>query len=182
VPQGIFWLEAETIAPDGTIVQWWKVINLFRLPFRLRVAAQVASTNLGPTVSTTQQFCTTPPPRVGAAAFANDKPPLVPGRIYLPNEVDSAAAQAPNSAMPVYPATLRASGVSGAVTARFVLDPDGRVQTETIQIVRSDHPDFSDAVRTALSRARYLPAILHGVRVHTLVTQSFTFSITTRPL
>jgi protein TonB len=72
---------------------------------------------------------------------------------------------------------LRTAGIEGHVMAQFVVDSTGRVQLATLQVLESQHPLFTAAVRTALSRMRFLPAEAGGARVAQLVQQSFQFTV-----
>jgi protein TonB len=69
----------------------------------------------------------------------------------------------------MYPPTLRDRFRDGDVVARFVVDTTGRVEPQTVTIVRSSHPLFTAAVRAALPRSRYSPAELNGRRVRQVV-------------
>jgi TonB family protein len=81
------------------------------------------------------------------------------------------------SAAPVYPRDLLAVGVEGLVQAIYVVDSTGRVDTTTIEVVRSDDPRFTASVRTALGQMRFRPAKRGGKTVRQLVAQQFRFSI-----
>ena len=77
---------------------------------------------------------------------------------------------------PHYPDALRQMGVEGRVVARFVVDTAGRVEVAFVEYVEATHQLFADAVRTALARARFVPAEAGGRRVRQLVVQRFIFS------
>ena len=81
-----------------------------------------------------------------------------------------------NPAAPLYPNALRASGVSGRVEARFVIDTTGRVELDGLAM-ESWHPLFSDAVRSALSRFRFSPGEAGGRKVRTMVQMPFVFTL-----
>jgi TonB family protein len=98
--------------------------------------------------------------------------------IFTADQVDQSAS--PDSAQPIavkYPPSLFAAGVGGTVLAEFVVDTEGRIEYESLDIVSSSHPLFSDAVRQALESARYKPAIRKGTAVRQLVQQPFDFSV-----
>lgn len=97
--------------------------------------------------------------------------------VFLESEVERPVAVLPGTAGPVYPETLRAAGIEGQVLAQFVVDSAGRVELATFQVLDSQHPLFVAAVRSALSRIRYLPAEARGARVAQLVQQSFHFTV-----
>lgn len=97
--------------------------------------------------------------------------------VFLESEVEKPVAVLPGTAGPAYPETLRAAGVEGQVMAQFVVDSTGRVELSTFRALESQHPLFTAAVRSALSRMRFLPAEARGARVAQLVQQSFQFTV-----
>ena len=102
----------------------------------------------------------------------------IAGRAFLSDAVDTKVDVDPTSKVkPAYPASLRDAGIEGEVLARFVVDSTGRVDTASIQIVRSAHRFFTESVRAALARMHYLPAIKDGRRVRQVLEQPFTFFI-----
>jgi protein TonB len=102
--------------------------------------------------------------------------PAVNG-VFLQNEVEKPVMVLPGTTGPAYPEMLRTAGIEGHVMAQFVVDSTGRVQLATLQVLESQHPLFTAAVRTALSRMRFLPAEAGGARVAQLVQQSFQFTV-----
>lgn len=117
---------------------------------------------------------------------AGDQTPSVPEAPAAPNqetalteiEVDSAVVRDPTSSAPVYPAALLAQRIEGATFVHYVVDTLGRVDTTTIQVIRSTHPEFAAAVRQALAGMRFRPAIQASQRVRQWVQQNFSFRIT----
>lgn len=59
----------------------------------------------------------------------------------------------------------------------FVVDTLGRAELGSLRILKSTHPLFSAAVRNALPRMRFLPAMRAGVKVRELVQQPFVFNV-----
>jgi protein TonB len=97
-------------------------------------------------------------------------------QVYTADEVDTPAHPDSASALePVYPDSLFTAGVSGTVTAEFVVDTTGDVLIDTFGVLSSTHPEFTAAVRNALVRASYVPATLAGRPVKQVVHQPFTF-------
>lgn len=94
---------------------------------------------------------------------------------YEVGEVEVSAAPLSRTG-PEYPEWAIRNGVSGAVTARFVVDASGRVESD-IAILDSTSPEFSAAVRTFLRRARYRAARVRGRPVRQLVEQRFVFAL-----
>jgi periplasmic protein TonB len=105
-----------------------------------------------------------PASRGGAAAFTE-------------LEVDKPVVMAPGMAAPLYPASLRAAGLSGNVIVEFVVDTLGRVEDGSSRVVSADHPLFAASVRSALPTYRFLPAEAQGRRVRQLVRLPFRFSL-----
>jgi protein TonB len=91
--------------------------------------------------------------------------------------VDWAARPKPNNPSPVYPTALRSAQLEGAVVAQFIVDTLGRAEPASINIKEATHPLFGDAVRQALLRSRYEPAMASNRRVRQLVEQRFTFTL-----
>lgn len=98
--------------------------------------------------------------------------------VYSELQVDRPVAVTPGTQGPLYPEPLRAAGIEGAVLAQFIVDTLGRAELASFVAVKSDQPQFAEAVRTALARMRFLPAEAGGRKVRQLVQQSFQFSVT----
>jgi len=96
---------------------------------------------------------------------------------YSEIEVDSTVTLDPTAEGPHYPPALLKAGVQGVVYARFVVDTSGHVDTASITTLDRPHPEFVAAVRTALVKMTYRPAILQGHAVSQLVEQPFVFRI-----
>ncbi|HEX6630425.1 MAG TPA: M56 family metallopeptidase, partial [Gemmatimonadaceae bacterium] len=79
--------------------------------------------------------------------------------------------QVVSGAGPVYPAALRAQGVTGQVIAQFVVDVDGSVVPGTFKVIESSHELFAQAVEAAVLEMRFRPAVTDGHRVRQLVQQ-----------
>lgn len=78
---------------------------------------------------------------------------------------------------PVYPQQLRAANIEGRVLVAFVVRPDSTVDMSTVVIRKSDHEQFSVAVRAALEKMRFKPAAPNGVPVSALMELPFIFSL-----
>jgi protein TonB len=63
------------------------------------------------------------------------------------------------------------------VLTQFVVDDRGRVDTSSIKVLKSTHPAFTAAVRTALASFRYSPAEVSGRPVRQLVQEPFMFTL-----
>jgi TonB family protein len=104
-------------------------------------------------------------------------PPFLVQKVYSAIQVDEEVERYPYSAAPEYPPELSARGVEGKVEATYVVDARGRVDTTTIQVMRSDDPRFTESVRTALGQALFRPAKRAGQSVPQLVQQRFSFKL-----
>lgn len=93
-------------------------------------------------------------------------------------EVDSMVVRDPTSSAPVYPPALLAKSIEGATFVHYVVDTLGRVDTTTITVIRTTHPEFALAVRQALALMKFRPAIQASRRVRQWVQQNFSFRIT----
>lgn len=98
-------------------------------------------------------------------------------KAYSEIEVDSTVALDPTAEGPQYPPALLKAGVQGVVYARFIVDTVGHVDTATMVVLDKPDPEFVNAVRTALGRMKYRPAVLRGRAVAQLVEQPFVFRI-----
>jgi TonB family protein len=95
---------------------------------------------------------------------------LASATVYTAEQVDRAAAV--DSGAPVdayYPDSLKQAKVSGLAVVEFVVDVEGRPETETINVVAASHPGFARAAREAIFSARFIPALLRGQPVRQLV-------------
>jgi TonB family protein len=59
---------------------------------------------------------------------------------------------------PRYPAGEVPAGTRGTVVVQVVVQPDGQVDMSTIEIVRSNHPAFTEAARSVVPHFRFRPA------------------------
>lgn len=91
--------------------------------------------------------------------------------------VDRAPRVLPGAPDPRYPASLRASGVTGHVVVRFVVDTLGRAELGGVTTVEATHALFGEAVREALGRFRFTPGEVAGRKVRTMVQVPFTFAL-----
>ncbi|MBX3147216.1 MAG: energy transducer TonB [Gemmatimonadales bacterium] len=92
-------------------------------------------------------------------------------------EVDSTVVRDPRSAAPVYPAELLAKNVEGTTFVNYVVDSTGRVDSLSIRVIQSSHPEFTNSVRNALALMSFRPAIQANRPVRQWVQQNFAFRI-----
>jgi TonB family protein len=100
-----------------------------------------------------------------------------PSMTYQDYEVDSAATRDPASGGPEYPDSLRVRGVQGAVLVEFAVDTTGHADASTFTVVEATHPEFARAVRDALPRMLFTPAVSRGRRVRQLVRLPMKFEL-----
>lgn len=96
---------------------------------------------------------------------------------YDAPEVEIPAAALSGNPVPDYPAALRASGVEGQVIAQFVVDRAGRASVASVRIISSTHDLFSESVKTAIPKMRFVPARIRGKPVQQTVRQLFVFKL-----
>lgn len=117
-------------------------------------------------------------PDVGAPAEPAP-PPVITDTILTVLEVDSAVVRVAESAAPAFPPAMLTKNIEGSVSAQFVVDTLGQVDTTSFKVLDSTHPEFSNAVRVALPGMRFRPAIAASHKVRQLVQQMFSFKILT---
>jgi protein TonB len=61
---------------------------------------------------------------------------------------------------PIYPASMKAAGVSGTVTVMFTVDTSGRVAE--VSVVSASRPEFEEPAMRAVSHWRFEPGKRHG--------------------
>jgi len=78
---------------------------------------------------------------------------------------------------PHYPERLRDAGVEGEALAEFVVDSEGRVDSESVRIVRATRPEFGQAVSEAVQKWVFSPQHDHGATVCQRWLQPFAFEL-----
>jgi TonB family protein len=76
-----------------------------------------------------------------------------------------------------YPFAARLAGVEDSVTLAFIVDADGAIATESLELVSANYRDFVTSVVDALGRTRYHPAHLGDCAVATRMRQRFLFKV-----
>lgn len=100
-----------------------------------------------------------------------------PNTAYSDFQVERVVSALSGTNIP-YPEGMRSSGTTGKVTAEFVVDENGRVQTSTFKVLDSTNDLFTQAVRNALGRMRFRPAQIGKTNVSQVVQQAFVFQLT----
>ena len=78
---------------------------------------------------------------------------------------------------PHYPEALRRTGVSGQVLLEYVVGSNGWVDSSSVRVLLSSHPEFTDAARAALRGVHFRPGRRSGQPVAVLVRQTIRFEI-----
>lgn len=107
----------------------------------------------------------------GTGPVINDK------QDYFAFQVEKQAAST-NNVKPEYPSSLQSAGVEGEVDAKFVVDTTGRADMSTFVVEKSSNDMFTQSVKSALQRMKFIPAEIGGKKVRMLVQQPFMFGIT----
>lgn len=102
--------------------------------------------------------------------------PTTPASTYLPNQVDEAAS-ARGCSPPRYPPALKAAGITGTVSLRFVIGVNGEVERPAIEVTSSTNSAFDAAAIAAMMTCRFNSAKIKGVPVRQLVVQNVIFTI-----
>jgi TonB family protein len=103
-------------------------------------------------------------------------------RLYTSDNVDTpAATDSAHPIRPAYPDSLFRAAVGGRVIVEFVVDINGRPDMQTFGAVLSTNNRFTEAVRQAVTAARFTPAWLGGKRVRQLMQLPFTFDPPGKP-
>jgi protein TonB len=92
-------------------------------------------------------------------------------------QVEKPASLIPGIGTPVYPELLKSAGIEGKVRVAFVVDTTGRAEMATLTVMQSDNPLFTEAVRAALPRMRFLAAEVGGKKVKQFAQMPFVFSV-----
>jgi periplasmic protein TonB len=129
-----------------------------RLLFSVAVLATVAATRTASAQST--------------QVAANDI-----GQAYFEFQVDKPVLQRPGNPHAQYPDEMRSRGRVGDVTVQYVVDTTGRVDMNSIEIIKSSDLAFTNSVKSVLPEMRFFPAETGGRRVRQMVQQSFRFAL-----
>jgi TonB family protein len=80
-----------------------------------------------------------------------------------------------------YPEDLRDDGVSGKVSVRLMVRPDGGVEPGTVVVERATSPVFAQAALPVVDRMRFRPAVVGGMAVSVWVTIPIEFQAEAEP-
>jgi serine/threonine-protein kinase len=76
-----------------------------------------------------------------------------------------------------YPATMRRAGIEGRVLLQFVVETDGRVRPETVEVIESTHALFEAPAETTIAQCFFRPGRVDGVPVRVLVQMPIDFTL-----
>ena len=106
-------------------------------------------------------------------------PPFPPGSVvrpvFLPCQVTREIAWMSGNVSPMFPALFRDAQLDGQVRVQFIVDERGRVEAESIKMLKSSHEVLSEAVRAALATWSASPAYLDTLAVRQVAVHEFTF-------
>ena len=102
---------------------------------------------------------------------------------YLAEDVTKQAVMKPHPGLrgPRYPDRLRVARRGGVVRAQFVIDPTGRADMSTFQVLESDDEQFTRSVRDVAARFEFIPAELDGASVPQLFELDVEFRVGDTP-
>ncbi len=100
--------------------------------------------------------------------------------IYTADLVDRSVEPKRGNPKPRYPSQLADMGIEGTFVVRFVVDSTGIVPEDKIEFPATMHRLFMSAVRVALLKSHYTPAMAGGHVVPQEVIQEFRFQMNRR--
>ncbi|MBA3889239.1 MAG: carboxypeptidase regulatory-like domain-containing protein [Gemmatimonadaceae bacterium] len=116
---------------------------------------------------------------VTSGPVAGASGPPIP--VFHADEVDEpAAVDTATLVNPVYPDSLRAFSVPGAVVAQFVVDTTGAPVAGTITILSATHDLFAGAVTRAIAVSLFVPGRRNGQAVRQVLVVPFQFTTARR--
>lgn len=98
-------------------------------------------------------------------------------RVYASASVEETPALL--SPPPAYPEMLRRAGIEGRVLLQAIVDTSGRLEPNSVKILKSSSAGFDLPTRRWALDARFRPARLQGRAVRVLVNLPFDFSMST---
>ena len=101
----------------------------------------------------------------------------VTNQTYFEFQVEKPAEMLQDRPKPKYPSVLESSGIAGEVQAQFVVNSSGKADMDSFKVLKSTNELFTQAVKNALVRMHFSPAMIGGKPVNQLVQQSFQFAV-----
>lgn len=79
--------------------------------------------------------------------------------------------------LPQYPRMMQQANIEGRVDLQFVVEPDGHVQRNTIEVLGSSHRAFESAARDMVVRCLFRPGRIRAQAVRVLVQMPVVFTL-----
>lgn len=79
---------------------------------------------------------------------------------------------------PVYPPLLQQAGIEGTVIVRAIIDTMGRVEPNSLKIMRTANPGFNQSAKQTVLKSLFRPARVYGKAVRVLIELPITYHIT----
>lgn len=87
------------------------------------------------------------------------------------------ASASPRNRPPAYPDRMRRLGIEGTVLLSFDIGVDGKADMQSIKVIHSPGPEFTESVTKSLRGFRFTAAIRDGAPARTKVVMPFTFAL-----
>ena len=94
---------------------------------------------------------------------------------YLEKRTTCPAWPLDNNPQPAYPPDMQSQDVRGFVRLQFIVNEDGTLDENSVQVLQTSGDPFTEAVRAVLPNLKYEPASVQGVKIRQLTEQTFTF-------
>ncbi len=97
------------------------------------------------------------------------------------NAIVDAVPQRISCPAPPYPAAMREAGIEGTVMLSFVVEPDGGVLPETVEVVQASREEFMASARAMIAGCRFRPGTVRRHPVRVLVNMPVMFTLPKSP-
>jgi protein TonB len=94
---------------------------------------------------------------------------------YFSFQVEKQVLPRSDNPKPKYPSILESTGQSGEVLIQFVVDTTGKIDMNTVKVLKASNDLFASAVKAVLPQWRFLPAEAGGRKVKQLAQLPLTF-------
>lgn len=81
----------------------------------------------------------------------------------------SSAARTAQLVQKSYPEKLRSAGVDGTVQVQFIIGPDGKVESSSIEVLHATVPALADAAKDVAGKIEFSPGKVNDAPVRTRV-------------
>ncbi|HWZ60899.1 MAG TPA: TonB family protein [Gemmatimonadaceae bacterium] len=96
---------------------------------------------------------------------------------YFEFQVEKPVLARPGNPHAQFPDEMRSRGKGGEVIVQYVVDTLGRVDVNSVEVIKSTDNSFTRSVKSVLAEMRFFPAETAGHRVRQMVQQSFRFAL-----